>query len=778
MSSKLVYNPLNREADEFRLLTILPDADDELQVRCTLKTYSLSQPPPYHALSYVWGDPGVTTEIIINDAPFQATSNLECALRAIRFRLKNEQREMSGIGRNDEAEAARAATELQLSTSTEYRIWVDAACINQADLNERENQVLRMRDIYTKSVATIAWLGLEGDHSDDAFSLIHLLYNRAPKQLYDEVMEIEAENKHKNLWVALAKLLERNYWKRCWVLQEIALAKEVWFLCGQASANFKCVLGALFGAQFQHEVRLERFGYPNTADSLSMSNMLRLCMKLDLKKRRRALDPADVADFQEKRDPKDSQFTILDVTPDVSLAYLLVEKSVSRLQSTHLNDQIFSLLGLASDSASLVPNPRYELPFRTVMKDVYQSIIDNTKILDFIRLSSGNEPIDPRVFSSTHPTQNATVTRKENELERRRRVAHYEEIQRERAAGLWPSWVPDNCKTFVTTAAFLETQVSNTDTQFHVTHGQHPEIRFNGAILVCRGIIFDAILLPTENPAPTVSWASRTASTVYSPSNDQCPNPYMTPAETYDAIWKSTVYVIGTYVGEASTSDVAWAFAEFWHNKWSGAPDDDREHSYLPISAFDSESLDPETSSRRWGLLHNQKDLMVHGLPLKEWVRRRTWDWSFSTERSALRCEDQAGVQEIVDHHGHLGNEDSVIGRTIAFLSTPIAGILGNMMARMISRVRETPTWVRPVNSSTELFVTAKGYIGSRFKYLSKRKGDKIALLFGCSVPVILRPRDNGDGYDFIGEAYVHGIMRGEVFQGCNDHEAQWISIH
>jgi hypothetical protein len=44
-------------------------------------------------------------------------------------------------------------------------------------------------------------------------------------------------------------------------------------------------------------------------------------------------------------------------------------------------------------------------------------------------------------------------------------------------------------------------------------------------------------------------------------------------------------------------------------------------------------------------------------------------------------------------------------------------------------------------------------------------KGDTIAILFGCSVPVILR-RIGGekDEYQFIGEAYVHGCMNGEVF--------------
>ncbi|KAF2818345.1 hypothetical protein CC86DRAFT_413998 [Ophiobolus disseminans] len=46
------------------------------------------------------------------------------------------------------------------------------------------------------------------------------------------------------------------------------------------------------------------------------------------------------------------------------------------------------------------------------------------------------------------------------------------------------------------------------------------------------------------------------------------------------------------------------------------------------------------------------------------------------------------------------------------------------------------------------------------------QEGDVIAILYGCSVPVILRPmRDasSPQGYDFIGEAYIYGKMDGEA---------------
>ena len=45
------------------------------------------------------------------------------------------------------------------------------------------------------------------------------------------------------------------------------------------------------------------------------------------------------------------------------------------------------------------------------------------------------------------------------------------------------------------------------------------------------------------------------------------------------------------------------------------------------------------------------------------------------------------------------------------------------------------------------------------------QKGDIVCILFGCSVPVVLRPVGTKDlpAFHFIGEAYIHGIMEGQA---------------
>jgi hypothetical protein len=47
------------------------------------------------------------------------------------------------------------------------------------------------------------------------------------------------------------------------------------------------------------------------------------------------------------------------------------------------------------------------------------------------------------------------------------------------------------------------------------------------------------------------------------------------------------------------------------------------------------------------------------------------------------------------------------------------------------------------------------------------QEGDFIVVLYGCSVPVVLRPVYSTAGtpdYQFIGEAFVYGMMDGEAF--------------
>jgi len=82
----------------------------------------------YTAISYMWGSLEETTAITIDGMPVTVGKNLAAALNCLR-------------------------------SNPLCKIWVDAICINQDDVDERNVQVMRIRDIYSQSLATTIWLG-------------------------------------------------------------------------------------------------------------------------------------------------------------------------------------------------------------------------------------------------------------------------------------------------------------------------------------------------------------------------------------------------------------------------------------------------------------------------------------------------------------------------------------------------------------------------------------------------------------------------------------------
>ncbi|KAM0426437.1 hypothetical protein ACHAPT_008128 [Fusarium lateritium] len=65
-------------------------------------------------------------------------------------------------------------------------------------------------------------------------------------------------------------------------------------------------------------------------------------------------------------------------------------------------------------------------------------------------------------------------------------------------------------------------------------------------------------------------------------------------------------------------------------------------------------------------------------------------------------------------------------------------------------------------NRGSKPFLTSRGYVG--LGPAAMEDGDLVVILYGSHVPFVLRPRD-GDKYQLLGEAYVHGIMDGEFMQ-------------
>jgi hypothetical protein len=177
----------------------------------------------YLALSYVWGDPTVTREILVNGVTLHVTENLHGAIRTLREKHYIQQG---------------------------WKVWIDALCINQHDLVERGHEVKRMREIYVKSYTPVVWLGPAADGSETALQMIEQVA-RDFCVLPDPVGQfavtlVERSNMFASLdWTDLHDFITRRYWSRLWILQEAAQGPQnMPILCGPSTISWATLCAA------------------------------------------------------------------------------------------------------------------------------------------------------------------------------------------------------------------------------------------------------------------------------------------------------------------------------------------------------------------------------------------------------------------------------------------------------------------------------------------------------------------------------------------------------
>jgi hypothetical protein len=122
--------------------------------------------------------------------------------------------------------------------------------------------------------------------------------------------------------------------------------------------------------------------------------------------------------------------------------------------------------------------------------------------------------------------------------------------------------------------------------------------------------------------------------------------------------------------------------------------------------------------------------------------------------RACLHCLEQSGTDGDID--------------TIAILNAPKCS---HIVADFLRRVQSV-IWNRR-------FLLSKAEVnGDRLFGLAPggtRRGDIICILYGCSVPVVLREHKTQDDHYFevIGESFIYGMMDGEAREGLSDEKVE-----
>ncbi|CAH0044788.1 unnamed protein product [Clonostachys solani] len=340
--------------DEIRLLQIEASSDPDSEIKCRLLTTPLGSAGRYIALSYCWGDPGIKGKIIVSQRSMMVTKNLISALQDLRSR---------GY----------------------LCIWADAVCINQSDLEERSQQILRMAGIYRSASKVVAYLHgatlsaaklasalfLRIKDSEDVARKAREDYKRRKKR------ESDLAGTKKGKWplfnrdqpkprklrrperphfqidghehYVLSKLLSNPYWCRSWIIQEISTNTELEIIWGHQIFDLKSLI--------------------KVACLASESNGIRI--------------PRQLAHIQDIDRIRTAQLTM---RPHSILEVLPLTRNT---RASEPRDRIYAILGVTSNGNILVPFPNYSLPDSAVNRDITVRMIQRTKSLDFVIFKHG-----------------------------------------------------------------------------------------------------------------------------------------------------------------------------------------------------------------------------------------------------------------------------------------------------------------------------------------------------------------------------------------------------
>ena len=221
------YRVLQPTAQEIRVLCIDLDRNisDRTPMKCRLKQISLQNLPNqnFHAVSYCCGSSKKKRAPLVID------------------------------GHNVMIPQTAAIAIRNLSKVSSYPLWIDAVCIDQENLQEKGQQVTMMKEVYSKAVSVLIWLGPARKSTADAITSVEKIH----QQCLEAIGSIEHLDTHLYRgagfkysdaplpdcdWSALRAFYSAPWFRRLWVIQEIGLANNPTFFVGSFSIGAEKVV--------------------------------------------------------------------------------------------------------------------------------------------------------------------------------------------------------------------------------------------------------------------------------------------------------------------------------------------------------------------------------------------------------------------------------------------------------------------------------------------------------------------------------------------------------
>ncbi|KAF2176286.1 hypothetical protein K469DRAFT_682619 [Zopfia rhizophila CBS 207.26] len=221
------YEPL-KNPREIRVLKIWPGKGNSA-LEGSIRHISLDSKVQFWAISYVWGAAPTSVALFTLKTPegiIPITASLHFALKCFRERY-----------------------------SSMY-FWADAVCINQADTLEKKIQIRLLQTIFQSAERVMAWVGNEGDNSHHAIETLAQIRSRSvdsnsncvPQILAQLPITANSNHSHRpanDIWVDIDTLLQRNWFRRVWIVQELVLPSKILVVCGRSELDWDYFYEAL-----------------------------------------------------------------------------------------------------------------------------------------------------------------------------------------------------------------------------------------------------------------------------------------------------------------------------------------------------------------------------------------------------------------------------------------------------------------------------------------------------------------------------------------------------
>ncbi|KAM5350326.1 hypothetical protein ACJ41O_006831 [Fusarium nematophilum] len=315
---------------EIRLLK-LSQGKYDMPLEGTIYHVSVDSAGPYRALSYVWGT--VNSDL----APFylgtpegqiKITPSLDSGLRAIR-------------SENDAAV-----------------LWIDAICIDQKNTVEKPIQIRLLSSIFRTASQVTAWLGAESDSSSLVISKLNSIAQDSKSTYWPKILGGSSGTSFQDftddLWAGIDAFLDRPWFKRAWIVQELVVSTKVSLVCGRSRIDWD-----------------------------DFFNALKLCERGLNSRGRQRTDDVRIL-------PHAGSAYALGMTRDSfinqSLKFHLLQlmEIFAHCQATQTIDKIYALLGIACDSAEEEFDPDYDSPESTVIQRYAACFVQRGQVMDLL----------------------------------------------------------------------------------------------------------------------------------------------------------------------------------------------------------------------------------------------------------------------------------------------------------------------------------------------------------------------------------------------------------